>query len=99
MHPVMLPGSTIPDPLKSNYLVCQNFPGEPSAFAIRRVAQFLKEAPDPVAGTGIEVGENGGQVFLLDFLAGFLAGKNRIGPEVGSGQGEEFPSHIDQPAK
>ena len=85
--------------IKSNFLDCQNFPGEPSAFAIRRVAQFLKETPDPVAGTGIEVGENSGQVFLLDFLAGFLPGKNRIGPEVGSGQGEEFPRHIDQPAK
>ena len=95
----MPPGSTIPVRLKSNLLVCQNFPGEPSAFAIRWVAQFLKEASDPVAGTGIEVGEDGGQVFLLDFLTGFLARKNRIGPEVGSGQGEEFPSHIDQPTK
>ena len=95
----MLPGSTIPGPLKSNYLVCQNFPGEPSAFAIRRVAQFLKEASDPVAGTGIEVSEDGGEFFLLDFLAGFLASKNCIGPEVGSGQGEEFPRDIDQPAK
>ena len=95
----MLPESIIPDRLKSDFSVCQNFPGEPSTFTIRWIAQFLKVAPDPIAGTGIEVGENGGQIFLLDFLTGFLTSKNRIGPEVGSGQGEEFPSNIDQPAK
>jgi len=74
VHPETHPGSTIPARLKSNFLDGQNFAGETAALAIGGVAQFHKELIDPVAGALIEVGQDGGQIFLTYFLAGFLAG-------------------------